>query len=246
MVDNMLTVGPDGRPHLPADRLIFELVTPPTVMLATIVGVLMAGRSTTSAPGAAVVALLWFGLLLAVGARIARRRPATRPALAIGYVLAAAVAVTLLGLPSLLDREVSELVATGTPLSSVRQDNGSSVELAAGQFGGLAHPGSGRAAVVEVRDGRRVLTFTDFATTNGPDLRVYLTSKVPAAGELGRAVDVGALKGNRGDQQYELPEAVDTARYHHVIVWSRVFGVVFTAAELTSSDAEPTIPPVRF
>jgi hypothetical protein len=156
--------------------------------------------------------------------------------LAIGYVLAAAVALTLLGLPSVIDREVSELVATGTPLHTARGTSGTSVELAAGTFDRLAHPGAGRAAVVEVPDGRRVLTLTDFATTNGPDLHVYLAGERPTAGRLGGAVHVGALKGNRGDQQYELPTEAHPSRYPYVVVWSRAFAIGFTSAHLSWPD----------
>ncbi len=46
------------------------------------------------------------------------------------------------------------------------------VELSSGSFEGLAHGGSGAAAVVELASGERVLTFTDLDTDNGPDLRV--------------------------------------------------------------------------
>jgi hypothetical protein len=236
MVDNVLAMGAGRCRDRSADLQIIDLVTPPVVMLALIGGVLVAGRSTTSTLHAATGVLLWFVLLIAFGARIARRRPATRLALAIGYVLAAAVALTLLGLPSVIDREVSELVATGTPLHTARGTSGTSVELAAGTFDRLAHPGAGRAAVVEVPDGRRVLTLTDFATTNGPDLHVYLAGERPTAGRLGGAVHVGALKGNRGDQQYELPTEAHPSRYPYVVVWSRAFAIGFTSAHLSWSD----------
>ena len=45
-------------------------------------------------------------------------------------------------------------------------------------------------------------------------------------------MDLGALKGNRGNQQYRVPGDVDTARYSTVVVWCRAFSVPFTSARL--------------
>lgn len=235
MGDRVLAARSQRRGERPADLPLLEALTPPAVMLALIGGVLVAGRSTTSAVDAAGRAAAWFGVMLAVSAQIARRRPATRLALAVGYGLAAAVAVTLLGLPSLRDHEVSEFVATGVPPTGVW--HAGSVELSAGSFDALAHPGMGRAAIVEVPDGRRVLTFTDFSTRNGADLRVYLVGDDPAAGRLDGAVHVGRLKGNRGDQQYELPTDLDPTRYSHVVIWSQAFAIGFTSATLAPAGA---------
>lgn len=239
MVDDLAALGGGRSRAMCSDLRLFDLLMPPAVMLTLIAGVLIAGRSTTSPSGAAVRALLWFGVVAVISAQIARRRPATRMALAIGYVLSVMVAVTLLGLPSLLDREVSEFVATGTPHRATTDAFASSVELWSGTFTGLAHPGTGRAAIVEAPDGRRVLTLTGFATSNGPDLRVYLSSTDPTSGELDTAVRIGALKGNRGDQQYDLPAHVDPSKYPHVVVWSRAFAIGYTSAVLTTPEPRP-------
>ncbi len=215
---------------------IFEALVAPATTLTLIAGVLVAGRITTSQPRAAALAAGWFALVLPASAVIARRRRETAPALAIGSSLAALVAVTLLGLPTLLDREVSEFVAIGSTAHDA-DVRGSNVELLTGRFAGLAHPGFGSAAVVESPDGRRVLTMTDFATRNGPDLRVYLTTRDPAAGDMGDVIDLGGLKGNRGDQQYALRADIDPMRYRYVVVWCRAFGIGFTSAALSTADS---------
>jgi hypothetical protein len=44
--------------------------------------------------------------------------------------------------------------------------------------------------------------------------------------------DRGALKGNKGDQQYELGRGVDLDRYTTVVVWCRAFSVAFARASL--------------
>ena len=76
-----------------------------------------------------------------------------------------------------------------------------------------------------------MLTLTGFEVDNGPDLRLYLVAG-PARdeGEVRDYVDLGALKGNRGDQQYRLPAGVDLERYPTVVVWCRAFSVLFARA----------------
>jgi len=79
------------------------------------------------------------------------------------------------------------------------------VELAAGEFTSGEHETTGVARVVRVAGGRRVLTLSGFATSPGPDLRVRLAPDGGTDGSAAGVTDLGALKGNRGDQQYELP-----------------------------------------
>ncbi len=107
--------------------------------------------------------------------------------------------------------------------------------LATGMFVDLAHPGTGTATIVDLADGGRVLTLTEFRTDSGPDLRVYLTARDPAAdGEIGRFVDLGRLKGNVGDQQYEIPDDVDVDEFSNAVIWCRAFSVGFTSAALNA------------
>ena len=48
--------------------------------------------------------------------------------------------------------------------------------LSSGTFHGVAHDGKGNAEIIELSDGKRILRFTDFAVSNGPDVVVYLSS----------------------------------------------------------------------
>ena len=76
-----------------------------------------------------------------------------------------------------------------------------------------------------------MLTLTRFEVDNGPDLRVYLVpGRVRGEDDVEDFVDLGALKGNKGDQQYTLPAGVDPARYGSVVIWCRAFSVAFAAA----------------
>jgi hypothetical protein len=84
---------------------------------------------------------------------------------------------------------------------------------------------------VRVRGGRRYLTLTSFATSAGPDLRVRLVPGDTLDGGAPGAVDLGALKGNKGDQQYRLP-AGTAVRGHSVVIWCRAFSAPFGGARL--------------
>ncbi len=107
--------------------------------------------------------------------------------------------------------------------------------LAEGSFRSLAHSTSGTASIVELADGRRFVRFEGLDTDSGPDLRVYL-SEAPADGDAGALddafVDIGALKGNQGNQNYEIPDGVALDDIKSVSVWCRRFSVGFGVAPL--------------
>jgi hypothetical protein len=81
--------------------------------------------------------------------------------------------------------------------------------------------------------GGRVLTLTRFEVDNGPDLRVYLVAgPATTEGEVDDFEDLGGLKGNVGNQQYEIPADVSIDRYSTVVIWCRAFSVLFARAPL--------------
>ncbi len=109
--------------------------------------------------------------------------------------------------------------------------------LVEGSFVDRSHPTSGRAVVLGDGSEQRFVRFEDFATDNGPDLNVYLTTADADAetGEFGRDgtfVDLGDLKGNVGPQNYEIPADVDLAEFDTVVIWCVRFGVAFGAADI--------------
>ena len=87
---------------------------------------------------------------------------------------------------------------------------------------------------MRLADGRRFLTLTAFTTSRGPDLRVRLVPGDSSDGGAKGAVDLGALKGNRGDQQYRLPAGVQLAG-RSVVVWCRAFSAPFGSASLRAA-----------
>jgi hypothetical protein len=113
--------------------------------------------------------------------------------------------------------------------------SGSRRTLASGRFQSLEHQTLGRASLLELPDGTRYLRFEELATSNGPDLRVYL-SEIPASDDWyaygERFTDLGALKGNLGNQNYPVPPDVDLTRYKSAVIWCRRFTVGFGVAPL--------------
>ncbi len=110
------------------------------------------------------------------------------------------------------------------------------VTLAEGSFIPLGrYSGEGVALVLNDGTEQRFLRFENFSTDNGPDLRVYLANS-DATADQGTFdddfVDLGELRGNIGDQNYEIPPEVDLSVYDTVVVWCVRFSTGFTAADL--------------
>ncbi len=118
-------------------------------------------------------------------------------------------------------------------------DDAEPVRLVSGRFHSNAHETKGLATIYRLEDGRRVLRLTEFSTSNGPDVRVYLVAAEDVqeedAAKRAGVVDLGALKGNIGDQNYAVPEGLDLTKYRAVSIWCRRFSVNFGAAPLVEA-----------
>ena len=103
------------------------------------------------------------------------------------------------------------------------------------------HKGTGTATIYEGADGSRILRLEDFKATNGPELHVVLS---PYAGpeEIGGSLkspgwlDLGKLKGNIGNQNYEIPDDVDIGIHNSITIWCKPFNVIFSVAVLRSTS----------
>lgn len=103
--------------------------------------------------------------------------------------------------------------------------------LAIGEFIGVndgIHNAEGMAKVIQLDDASRILRLENFKATNGPDLYVYLATDNSASD----FVNLGRLKGNIGNQNYDIPEGTDFSRYDTVLIWCKAFSVLFGNAEL--------------
>jgi hypothetical protein len=126
-------------------------------------------------------------------------------------------------------------------LSTSAASPGMPQPLASGRFHDVAHKGVGQATIYKSDDGKRLLRFTDFETSNGPDVRVYLVATNDATDsetvKQAGFVEVGALKGNIGDQNYELSSDLDLSKYRAVTIWCKRFSVNFATAPLTPAGS---------
>jgi Electron transfer DM13 len=140
-----------------------------------------------------------------------------------------------------VNKAVSEGLPTATTASaSVPQP----VALESGNFHDGAHKTSGVATILQLPAGQRVLRLTNFATSNGPDVHVYLVAAGDATDSdtVKRAgfVDLGSIKGNVGDQNYEVPSDADLNKYRAVTIWCARFNVNFGTAPLSAQSAGGT------
>ncbi|MFJ8533594.1 DM13 domain-containing protein [Streptomyces sp. NPDC093591] len=111
--------------------------------------------------------------------------------------------------------------------------------LAGGELISHEHTTSGTVKLVRLADGSHVVRLENLDTSNGPDLRVWLTDAPVKQGKAGwhlfddgEYVSLGKLKGNKGSQNYTVPADVDPSRYSSVSIWCDRFDVSFGAAEL--------------
>lgn len=111
------------------------------------------------------------------------------------------------------------------------------VKLVGGVFVGADsfHEGSGRATIYDLGDGERVLRLEAFAVTNGPALHVLLVPDPRPEGrdDVTGYLDLGELKGNVGNQNYEIPADVDVGEFGSVVIYCEPFHVIFATAGLS-------------
>jgi hypothetical protein len=106
--------------------------------------------------------------------------------------------------------------------------------LRTGSFVGVGdgiHNAEGEAKVIPFQnENSNILRLENLRVTNGPDLYVYLATDKTASD----FVNVGKLKANNGNQNYDIPAGTDLTNYDTVLIWCRPFSVLFGSAELSS------------
>lgn len=126
----------------------------------------------------------------------------------------------------------SEGIIVADEMTEAMNTTGQASSAYTGAFVGVndgIHNAEGRVVVIPLGDdGRSILRLEDFKSTNGPDLYVYLSTD-KAASDF---VNLGRLKGNMGNQNYEIPEGTDLEKYDTVLIWCKAFSVLFGSAEI--------------
>jgi hypothetical protein len=186
-----------------------------------------------------IFGIAWFVIASVLLGKAVKGRPDLKWWVRGAFLATAAACAAVFAWTSLRDKTVNEKLPVAVPASSLaskpataaaRRQN---VAVASGPFKVADEGGaSGKATVIKKASGGRVLTLTHFAVNNGPDLRVYLA---PGDGkDVGKHIDLGGLKGNKGNQKYDVPASADVGKYKTVVIWCRTFTVAFARAQLTA------------
>jgi hypothetical protein len=129
--------------------------------------------------------------------------------------------------------------ASGAPSASGAQTSAPAAArptvVAHGSFSSLAHRTTGDVTLVRLADGSQAIRIVDLSTSDGPDVRVWLSDRsVDAAGDAdnGRWLELGPLRGNRGSLTYRVPAGTDAGDYKSLVLWCKRFSVGFGAAPL--------------
>ncbi len=143
--------------------------------------------------------------------------------------------------------EVSEPLPTQVTISATANPSESEPnpaaalpkELFSGDLISHEHETTGVVKILELADGSRVLRLEGFATSDGPDLEVWLSDAEVVEGfdgwflaDDGDYLSLGKLKGTMGEQNYKIPAEVDLERFRSMSIWCVRFAVSFGAAEL--------------
>jgi len=227
----------DGSP-----RALVRLLAMPTAVALLAGGFYVVSRSVPTGGLVAVGAgVAWVGAVaLGLVWLVRRDRVAVR------MVVGAAVLTALVGGYLIRPRpsEVDERIVTAADPAPSDGSGGrerrsppsrGNAQLLSGRFGGESgHQGEGKAVVVKLPDGRRMLTFSDFEVDPGAGtLRVYLAAGDPDSdAAVDDFIDLAGLKGTKGNQQYEIPKDVSLSRYGTVVVWCVPFTTRIAQARL--------------
>ena len=222
--------------------VLARLAASAAVFVGMLAGVLVLGRLASNDLMAMAITTVFFGAVFLLLAFIVWRRRAWLLPLAVPFAIVTVGAGVLLGAPLVVDDVVDEDVVTvsdtsapsGGATAGAAETKPTNTAVARGSFEALSHPGEGVATIIATSDQGVKLTLTDFATDNGPDVRVYLSRGTDANDRGASFVDLGALKGNQGNQQYEVPSDLDLSEFDAVVLWCRAFDVGFTQAPLTT------------
>ena len=90
------------------------------------------------------------------------------------------------------------------------------------------HNAEGKVSIVSLTDGSKILSLENFKSTNGPNVHVYLSNDEHAT----NFIDLGKLKANNGNQNYNIPLGTDVTKHNIVLIWCKDFSVLFGSAIL--------------
>lgn len=99
--------------------------------------------------------------------------------------------------------------------------NGSFLNGPSGSVSGLVR--------IYLKDNKYILSLENFATTNGPDLKVYISKEMFPA----NFIKLGDLQSTNGNQLYNIPGAPDFTLYKYVQIHCEKYDHLFGYALLS-------------
>ncbi|MEP6597692.1 MAG: DM13 domain-containing protein [Ginsengibacter sp.] len=83
-------------------------------------------------------------------------------------------------------------------------------------------------AKIYKKEGKYILALENFVTTNGPDLKVYLSKeKFPV-----NFIKLGNLQSTNGNQLYDIPGTPDFTNYRYALIHCEKYNHLYGYAEL--------------
>ena len=173
---------------------------------------------------------------IAVGSMLQADMPVT----AIGVTEARALAAGYKMMQEASDAEGMEegagMMAPAVTALMEQQDDPIAVKAGTFHDADSFHRGSGQATIYSTPGSGFLLRLENLDVTNGPALHVILSPHAdparPSDVKQTGYVDLGPLKGNRGDQNYPIPADVDVSAIQSVVIYCKPFSVVFSVAPL--------------
>lgn len=87
---------------------------------------------------------------------------------------------------------------------------------------------TGNARVYSI-NGKYQLALEDFTTSNGPDLKVYISKEQQPV----NFVNLGSLKSTAGNQLYDIPSTVDVKEYTYALIYCQQYSHLFGYTKFT-------------
>jgi Electron transfer DM13 len=137
-----------------------------------------------------------------------------------------------------INNTMNENVVTSQGIINKPQTNATSAAaivstIRIGSFVGAGdgfHNAKGLAKVIPLGGGRTILRLENFQSTNGPNVHLYLATDKAAS----NFIDLGRLKANNGNQNYNIPARTDLAKYNTALIWCKDFSVLFGSVQLNT------------
>jgi hypothetical protein len=149
-----------------------------------------------------------------------------RKKILITIVIVAAIAIPI-GIYTISPLFISATVNEPLPLTATIPKE----KTLSGVFKGVGdgfHNAEGNVSIISSTDGSKILRLENFKSTNGPNVHVYLSTDNHAT----NFVDLGKLKANNGNQNYNVPIGTDITKHNVVLIWCKDFSVLFGSAAL--------------